>query len=67
MMSLDDILKIHTIVIEKFGGSEGIRDKNALDSAINRPFATFDSNDLYPPTVDKASALIESIIMNHPF
>jgi len=42
MIDIEEIIKIHHIVTEKFGGSKGIRDMNALDSAINRPFATFD-------------------------
>jgi death on curing protein len=53
--------------MEKFGGSSNVRDLNALKSALNRPFATFDKQDLYPTPIDKASALIESIVINHPF
>ena len=67
MISVKDALRIHKILIDKFGGIEGIRDEGFLESAINRPFATFEGKDLYPSPVDKAAALIESIIMNHPF
>jgi death-on-curing protein len=39
-----------------------------LDAALKRPYATFDlKEDLYPTPVDKAAAIIESIIINHPF
>jgi death on curing protein len=38
-----------------------------LESAINRPFHTFDGIDLYKTSVDKAAAIFESIISNHPF
>ncbi|MFM8741216.1 MAG: type II toxin-antitoxin system death-on-curing family toxin, partial [Cytophagales bacterium] len=44
-----------------------IRDRGALESAISRPFHTFDGKDLYPNPVDKAAAIFESIISNHPF
>ena len=67
MITLEDVLKIHTILVEKFGGLQGIRDKEILDSAINRPYQTFDSKDLYPSPVDKAAAIIESVVKNHPF
>lgn len=67
MIEIDEIIKIHNIIIEKFGGLRGVRDKNALDSAINRPYATFDNKELYPTIVEKASAIIESVIINHPF
>ena len=67
MTDLNDVLKIHNVLIEKFGGSKGIRDKKSLDSAVNRPYATFDKKYLYPTPTDKAAAIIESIIINHPF
>ena len=67
MISIEEVLKIHEILIERFGGSPGLRDKELLESAIYRPFNTFDSTDLYPTTIDKAEAIIESKIKNHPF
>jgi death-on-curing protein len=67
MISLNEIEKIHGLLIDTFGGTHGIRDRNALESAIQRPFATFESNDLYPTAVLKAAAVFESIISNHPF
>jgi death-on-curing protein len=67
MIELNDVLNIHNILIDKFGGSKGIRDIGALESAINRPFASFDNNDLYPNPAEKAAAVLESILINHPF
>ena len=58
---------IHNVLIEKFGGSKGIRDEGGLEAALNRPYATFDNVDLYPTPIDKAAALFESLIINHPF
>ncbi len=48
MIELRDVLNIHNILIDKFGGSKGVRDQGSLESAINRPFASFDNQDLYP-------------------
>ncbi|CAN5211582.1 hypothetical protein BH23BAC1_BH23BAC1_47700 [soil metagenome] len=67
MISLDDVIGIHSILIENFGGHSGVRDRELLKSSIFRPYVTFDSVDLYPTTVDKAAAVIESIVKNHPF
>ena len=67
MIDLDEVISIHQILIETFGGSPGVRDLNSLKSAINRPFSTFSGNDLYLTTLEKASALVESLIVNHPF
>jgi death on curing protein len=67
MISSIDAQRIHKILIEKFGGSPGIRDPGGLSSALSRPFQTFEGKDLYPSTLHKAACLIESILMNHPF
>lgn len=67
MITLKEVLNLHAMLIELHGGSVGVRDENSLDSAINRPFATFDGVDLYPTAIEKAAALIESIAKNHPF
>ena len=67
MIELQDVLNIHNILIDKFGGSKGVRDHGSLESAINRPFATFEQHDLYPTPSAKAAAILESILINHPF
>lgn len=67
MIDIVEVEKIHDILIEKFGGVKGIRDKGLLESSINRPFQTFDGQELYPHPIDKAAAIFESIIANHPF
>ena len=67
MISLEEVKFIHEILILKFGGAKGIRDLALLESAINRPFQTFDSQELYPSAIEKAAAIFESIIINHPF
>jgi len=67
MISISEIILIQDILIEKFGGTRGIRDRGLLESAVSRPFQTFDNYDLYPTVIHKAAALIESIVTNHPF
>ena len=67
MITLREVESIHEILIDKFGGTKGIRDRGALESAINRPYQTFDQKELYPDPIDKASAIFESLISNHPF
>lgn len=67
MISIKETEIIHNILIDKFGGSKGVRDLGLLESALARPFATFNDEDLYPPPIEKASAILESIVINHPF
>ncbi|MFN9500883.1 MAG: type II toxin-antitoxin system death-on-curing family toxin, partial [Chryseotalea sp.] len=56
MIDLNEVEKIHEILIERFGGAKGIRDKGLLESSISRPFQTFDGQELYPHVFDKAAA-----------
>jgi death on curing protein len=67
MIPIDSILKLHELSIKKYGGSYGIRDKGLLESAIVRPNQTFGGEDLYPTVYEKAAAIAESLIINHPF
>ena len=65
--SKDDIIFLHKEIIDKYGGSDGIREAGMLDSAINTPLQTFDSFDLYPNVVDKIARLSFGLAMDHPF
>ena len=42
----EQALFIHYRIIEETGGSHGIRDLTLLQSALARPMATFDENNL---------------------
>lgn len=61
------VLAIHDQLVKRFGGSLGLRDLGLLESAIARPRASFDGEDLYSTIFDKAAALLHSILKNHPF
>jgi len=63
----EQVLFIHARLVVEIGGSHGIRDLGLLESAVARPQATFEGNDLYPDIFHKAAALMESLIGNHPF
>jgi len=67
MITIEEAKKVQEILIEQFGGIKGVRDSGYLMSAINRPYATFNSTELYPSPIEKAAAIIESIVVNHPF
>lgn len=67
MISVAQAEQIHNVLIEKFGGLIGIRDLAGLEAALARPYATFDQHELYPEPMDKAAAVFESLVINHPF
>ena len=56
-LSGKQILMLHTQLIQQTGGSEGVRDYNLLDSAIEAPFQSFGGRELYPTIQAKAARL----------
>lgn len=61
-LTLADVISMHKVLIARYGGAEGIRDIGVLDSAIHRPQTGY-----YSGIIEEASALFESLAMNHPF
>jgi death-on-curing protein len=66
-LSPEQVLFIHSRLIDTTGGIHGIRDIGLLQSAVARPKATFEGKDLYPALFHKAATLMESLARNHPF
>jgi death on curing protein len=67
VIPIEEVIAVHEILIERFGGTKGVRDNASLESALGRPLQTFDGQRLYPTIIDQAAALFESMIKNHPF
>jgi len=61
-LTVADILAIHEDQIERYGGSHGVRDMGALESALFRPQTGY-----YADLIEEAAALWESLAQNHPF
>lgn len=61
-LTVIEVLVIHALVVEEFGGVSGVRDFGALESAIFRPQTGY-----YDDPIAEAAALMESLIQNHPF
>ena len=61
-LTTDEVLAIHARLLEVFGGPPGVRDLGLLDSALYRPQTGY-----YDTLAGMASALFESLLMNHPF
>lgn len=66
-ISTEDILLIHSRVIEGSGGLDGLRDRNGLEAAIAAPMQTFDGQELYPSDIEKIARLGFSLASNHAF
>ena len=61
-LTLADVLALHADQIERYGGSQGVRDLGALEAALYRPQTGY-----YADVIGEAAALWESLAQNHPF
>ena len=61
-LTVVEVLAFHEILIDEFGGSDGVRDLGALESALFRPQTGY-----YRDVIEEAAALFESLVQNHPF
>jgi death on curing protein len=57
-----EVLAIHADLIERYGGSHGVRDPGLLEAALYRPQTGY-----YADLIEEAAALWESLAQNHPF
>ncbi len=66
-LTKDEILILHKQLIDRYGGTHGLRDENLLDSALQAPFQGYGEYEFYPSVVQKAVRLCYGLVMNHPF
>jgi death-on-curing protein len=60
--TVPEVLSIHATLIERFGGSHGIRDRGGLESALAWPQTGY-----YLDLIEEGAALWESLSQNHAF
>lgn len=59
--SVEQIIMIHSKIIAKTGGLDGIRDMNGLESAFAAPMQTFDGIELFKTDLEKIARLMASL------
>lgn len=67
ILTKEQVILLHTQLIEQTGGTDGIRDKSLLDSALSAPFQSFGEIEPYPSLYQKAARLAFGLIKNHAF
>lgn len=66
-LSLEQVLFIHQQMIEKYGGSQGVRDPNLLEFSIVKPRISAFGEEVYPTLFLKLAAILHALIRNHTF
>lgn len=60
--TFQEALELHRLLIERFGGQDGLRDGGLLESALARPQSAY-----YLSLSEQAASLFQSMALNHPF
>ena len=66
-ITVEEVERLHVLVIDRLEGSAGIRDRAPLESAVAQPMQTFGGEDLYPTLAAKAAAIAYTLVLGHPF
>jgi death-on-curing protein len=61
-LTVADVLGMHIVLMQRYGGAGGVRDPGALEAALFRPQTGY-----YADIIAEAAALLESLAINHPF
>ena len=61
-LTVAEVIEIHRLQIDEFGGMHGMQDNALLESAVMRPQTGY-----YQDVIEEAAALMESLCNNHPF
>ena len=65
--STERVLLLHQLMSAQTGGSDGLRDRGLLESAVESIYASFDGQELYPSKQEKGARLGYALIANHAF
>jgi death-on-curing protein len=66
-LTFGQVIQIHDVLLEKFGGLPGLRDENLLLSALEAPKLVLGGTEIYPSIHEKGAAYLFFLARNHPF
>ena len=67
VLTLEQLLEFHALVISQTGGLDGLRDLGRLESVMATQTQNVFGEELYPSLPEKSAAIIRGIIADHPF
>lgn len=66
-LRLDEVLRIHELLMLVERQTAVLIDREKLSSALLRPSAAAFGSEFYPSLAEKAAALLQGIVIAHPF
>lgn len=67
LLTVEEVIELHDKLIDKTGGSSGLRDQSLLESAVYSAMSSFADNEAYPSVEEKSARLMFSLTNNHAF
>lgn len=67
ILTVEEIMVLHSKLTARTGGSDGIRDRGLLESAVYSADMTFGGFEAYPTIIEKAARLMYALVNNHAF
>lgn len=67
LLTVDEIIQLHSRLVERTGGCDGLRDRGLLESAVFNVESCFGGVEAYPTVEEKAARLLFSLANNHAF
>lgn len=67
LLTVDEIIELHSRLIVRTGGCDGLRDRGLLESAVFSVESCFGGVEAYPTVEEKAARLLFSLANNHAF
>jgi death-on-curing protein len=66
-LTVEDVLDLHDLHLQRYGGSAGVRDLALLESAVSQAQASFGGQYLHSDLAEMAAAYLFSLVKNHAF
>lgn len=66
-LTIEEIILLHTKLTDRTGGSDGLRDRGLLESAVYSAQSSFGGEQVYPSVEEKAARLMYALVSNHAF
>lgn len=67
LLTVEEVMTLHNKLIERTGGSDGLRDQSLLESAVYSAMTGFEGSEAYPTVQEKAARLMFALTNNHAF
>ena len=67
LLTVEEMIALHTKLTAKTGGSDGLRDRGLLESAVYSAGSSFGGREVYPTVPEKAARLMYALVSNHAF